>query len=86
MNNKRKLFVRLSLIGASLISLASCSLIQKIISGANEILASSQTNSIDYDNAKDNWRERAIEIVDYRDKMKNEGLELFSKYFWNLWD
>ena len=31
MNNKRKLFVRLSLIGASLISLASCSLIQKII-------------------------------------------------------
>ena len=46
----------------------------------------SQTNSIDYDKDKDKWREREIEIVDYRDKMKNEGLELFSKYFWNLWD
>lgn len=46
----------------------------------------SQTNSIDYDKDKDKWREREIEIVNYRDKMKNEGLELFSKYFWNLWD
>lgn len=46
----------------------------------------SQTNSIDYDKNKDKWCEREIEIVDYRDKMKNEGLELFSKYFWNLWD
>ena len=46
----------------------------------------SQTNSIDYDTDKDKWREREIEIVNYRDKMKNEGLELFSKYFWNLWD
>ena len=46
----------------------------------------SQTNSIDYDKDRDKWREREIEIVNYRDKMKNEGLELFSKYFWNLWD
>lgn len=46
----------------------------------------SQTNSINYDKNKDKWREREIEIVNYRDKMKNEGLELFSKYFWNLWD
>lgn len=46
----------------------------------------SQTNSIDYDKDRDKWREREIEIVNYRDNMKNEGLELFSKYFWNLWD
>jgi hypothetical protein len=23
---------------------------------------------------------------DYRDKMKDEGLDLLKKYFWNLWD
>lgn len=46
----------------------------------------SQTNSIDYDKNKDKWREREIEIDNYKDNMKNEGLELFSKYFWNLWD
>ena len=46
----------------------------------------SQTNSIDYDKDRDKWREREIEIDNYKDKMKNEGLELFSKYFWNLWD
>ncbi|MDR3245232.1 MAG: hypothetical protein LBT50_02225 [Prevotellaceae bacterium] len=26
------------------------------------------------------------EVSEYREQMKNEGLELFRKYFWNLWD
>lgn len=46
----------------------------------------SQTNSIDYDKDKDKWHERETEIEKYQNDMKNEGLELFSKYFWNLWD
>ena len=33
-----------------------------------------------------NYHKKAIEIEDYKDKMKSEGLELFNKYFWNLWD
>ena len=35
---------------------------------------------------KKNYWKKIREIEDYREKMKNEGLELFSKYFWNLWD
>ena len=35
---------------------------------------------------KENYRKKVLEIDDYRAKMKNEGFELFSKYFWNLWD
>ena len=80
MNNKRKLFVRLSLIGASLISLASCSIIQKIISGANEILASSQTNSIDsYHNPTSNTLidseafDDAGNAIKFKDVYENEG-------------
>ena len=80
MNNKRKLFVRLSLIGASLISLASCSLIQKIISGANEILGSSQTNSIDsYHNPTSNTLidseafDDAGNAIKFKDVYENEG-------------
>ena len=34
----------------------------------------------------ENFRRKNIEINEYREKMKNEGFELFSKYFWNLWD
>jgi hypothetical protein len=35
---------------------------------------------------KENYWKKEREINDYRDKMKNEGFELFSKHFWNLWD
>ena len=35
---------------------------------------------------KENYRRKMLEINEYREKMKNEGFELFSKYFWNLWD
>jgi len=35
---------------------------------------------------EENFRRKNIEINEYREKMKNEGFELFSKYFWNLWD
>jgi hypothetical protein len=33
-----------------------------------------------------NYWKRQRELEDYRDVMKNEGLDLFKKYFWNLWD
>ena len=33
-----------------------------------------------------NYHKKMLEIEEYKDKMKNEGFELFSKYFWNLWD
>jgi hypothetical protein len=33
-----------------------------------------------------NYRKKILEIDNYREKMKNEGFELFSKHFWNLWD
>jgi len=32
------------------------------------------------------YRQRMHEINDYKEKMKNEGFELFCKYFDNLWD
>ena len=35
---------------------------------------------------KENCHKKTLEIEAYKDKMKNEGFELFSKYFWNLWD
>jgi hypothetical protein len=34
----------------------------------------------------ENHRNKIIEIEAYKEKMKDEGLALFSKYFWNLWD
>ena len=35
---------------------------------------------------EEKYRNKTLEIQEYREKMKNEGFELFSKYFWNLWD
>lgn len=35
---------------------------------------------------KENFWNREKEISEYRDQMKDEGLELFKQYFWNLWD
>lgn len=37
-------------------------------------------------NTLDKWIKRNDEIWDYRNKMKKEGFELFSEYFWSLWD
>ena len=34
---------------------------------------------------EEKYRRRMREIEDYRENMKNEGFELFRKYFWNLW-
>jgi len=34
----------------------------------------------------ENYHKKELEIEEYKNKMKNEGFELFSKYFWNLWD
>ena len=34
----------------------------------------------------ENYHKKMVEIQEYREKMKDEGFELFSKYFWNLWD
>ena len=33
-----------------------------------------------------NYHKREKEIDNYRNKMKDEGFDLFKKYFWNLWD
>lgn len=47
----------------------------------------SQTNEIEFEiEDYEKWLKREAEIDKYRNDMKNEGLELFSKYFWNLWD
>ncbi|MCL2649488.1 MAG: hypothetical protein FWD60_00495 [Candidatus Azobacteroides sp.] len=35
---------------------------------------------------EENYRKKMLEIETYKDNMKNEGFELFSKYFWDLWD
>jgi len=32
---------------------------------------------------KENYHNKMFEIEEYKNKMKNEGFELFSKYFWN---
>jgi hypothetical protein len=34
----------------------------------------------------ENHRKKMLEIEEYKDKMKDEGFKLFSKYFRNLWD
>jgi hypothetical protein len=35
---------------------------------------------------EEQYYKREKEIVEYRDKMKDEGFKLFTEYFWNLWD
>ena len=32
------------------------------------------------------WSKRERELSEYRQKMKNEGLDLFKKYYYELWD
>lgn len=44
-----------------------------------------ETNKADKE-LKDKFFKREIEIDEYKTKMKNEGFQLFSKYFHNLWD
>lgn len=46
----------------------------------------SQINEYNFDTDTEKWFKRRNEIGEYQNHMKNEGLELFSKYFWNLWD
>lgn len=46
----------------------------------------SQINEYNFDTDTEKWFKRENEIGEYQNHMKNEGLELFSKYFWNLWD
>lgn len=46
----------------------------------------SQINEYNFDIDTEKWLKREDEISEYQNNMKNEGLELFSKYFWNLWD
>jgi hypothetical protein len=35
---------------------------------------------------EEKYRQKEKEITEYREHMKDEGLDLFKKYFWNLWD
>lgn len=41
---------------------------------------------IDDSELRDKYLQRSYEIDEYREDMKNKGFEMFSKYFWNLWD
>ena len=45
----------------------------------------SQINEYSCETNTEEWLKREEEINEYQDNMKNEGLELFSKHFWNLW-
>jgi len=40
----------------------------------------------DYKELSDNYLKKEEEIEKYREECKNEFFELFSKYFWNMWD
>lgn len=35
---------------------------------------------------RDKWSKREDTIMKYKENMKNKGLELFSKYYYDLWD
>ena len=41
---------------------------------------------IDDSELRDKYLQRSYEIDEYREDMKNKGFEMFSKYFWDLWD
>lgn len=45
-----------------------------------------QTNELSPKTNPTEWQRRESELVKYRDSMLKEGLELFTKYFWDLWD
>lgn len=38
------------------------------------------------DEVKENYYKRENEIFEYRNKCKDEALDLIKEYFWNLWD
>lgn len=48
----------------------------------------SQINQYDLfdENQVKNYLNRDLEIFEYRDKCKDKALDMFKKYFWNLWD
>lgn len=63
-------------------------IIERIIfclSEANEDICT-QTNEFSPVTNLTKWEEREDELGKYRNSMLKEGLELFTKYFWNLWD
>lgn len=40
----------------------------------------------DEEELRQKWIDREYEIDKYKEKMRNKGFELFSKYYDNLWD
>ena len=50
------------------------------------ILKRDDLTSVEDQETYNKWFDRAIEICEHRKKMQDEGLELFKKYFDNLWD
>ena len=44
-----------------------------------------KTKNVDKE-LEEKYFNREKEIIEYRDKMKNEAFDLLKKYFWNLWD
>lgn len=56
----------------------------------NELDEEKCTQKNEYDDCisenKGAWLNRYKEIGEYQEKCKNEAFELFSKYFFNLWD
>lgn len=53
-----------------------------------EIFDLEDTNKDDteeYKELSEKWSNREKEIDNYKEKMKIEAFNLFSKYFWNLW-
>ena len=40
----------------------------------------------EYKELREKWLNRQEEIWNYREKMKKEAFDLFSKHFWSLWD
>lgn len=40
----------------------------------------------EYKEISDQWLAAENELTAYRDQCMKEGMKLFTKYFWNLWD
>lgn len=46
----------------------------------------SYTPIISDEDIYEKWKVRQEQISEYQNKMLHEGLDLFQKYFWDLWD
>ena len=40
----------------------------------------------EYTEISDQWLAAENELTTYRDRCMKEGMKLFARYFWNLWD